>query len=1620
MKFTQGVGYLAVVSILALCAGTASAAPVSWTGAGDGITWTNPANWSSNPALPGPADDVTINVAGTPSITLNANASIRSLNTSETLTITGLNRTLTISTTAVATANVTIDDGARISGGAWDVSAASLRVGNGQNSNSNAILGAAVTGDIVLPSNSSRVTIDVASSFTRVRMQGLNSGLFLNPGTVITGEIRCEATSNTTSVELTSAGALTLAASGSIIMAPGAGGTFQIGPSYWIGSNLTTFTVNGTISNQSANGTLVVDPTTSVNAAGATLSATGGGLLDIRDLSGNVRGPSVSGTDSEVRLAGNYTLNTVTNIATGNFLTLSGTWANTSTINLSGTLNINGGNSGGLGTINRTGGSFAVTGTLDNTGRNIALNAATGDWTIDGGTISGGTVTCSGGARIIASGTSSNNRLLNVAVSGDVVLNSANSRVKIEGTTTFTNLRLAAADTSVGLGDGVVITGNIIGEGASTTARRVEMNGANGTVTISNTGSIRTVAGLAGSLNIGPGYWFGGNMTLVNNGLIASDVATTSTDEVVVNPATSTTSSGTLRAAGGSSLIVNKLIGTVGACTIQDAGSELSLDGTNYTLGSAVNVPAGATLTLNGSWTNASTITLAGQLNIGGTATTAGLGTINRTGGSIAITGTLNNTGSTLALSAATGNYTLDGTLSGGAVTFADGVKLIVSNTSSNARLLNVNVQGDVLLDTNNARVKLEGTTTFNALRMTTGNTSVGLVPGFVLNSPIFAEGANTSTRYIEMSGANGTVSIGATGSMTQAANCGGTLSIGPGYWFGGGMKLINNGLISGLASAKTLTINPSTDYSGSGTVNVTNGTNGTISNAAGTLGTITLADNATDLTISGTYTLSNKVAIPTGTTLTLNGTWGTTNSVNVAGGTLNLGGTVNIAGLNLASFQRAGGTVNLAGTLDNTGNTLTLNSTTGSWVLLGGTITGGNLAFANGSTLQVGADNANRLLNVNVLGDILLTLRNARVKIEGTTRFAAVRFREGVQGVGFSPGYILQDPIINESTVTGRNAVELNGNAGTFTIAPGVSITSNANAGGEFTIGGSWWYGGSMALTNNGTINFLSNSAANTINPATSFAGIGTVNVGGAGTLSVINASGPIGTFNLSGTNTSVNVNSTSGGSYSFSTKPTIPTGTALTLNGGWSLAQGANLTGGAVNLNGAFTTAGLNLPQWTRSGGTLTILGTLDNTGATLALNNNTGPILLSSTTITGGNVTQSGSGVLTIVNDCTLTDVNVTPELTVATANSRVRMLGTSTSPIVRLTGVGTGVGFRTGTILNTAVVCEGTSVRYIDAVPTTASGPATLTIGPSGSIISTGPSVQISDTGGWYTSKMTFTNNGVVAIDTAIPSAYLFLSVTDVTNYDRASKTFTGGTWRLSGTNNGINSINEAVTVGPTTTYDPISVTTNAANVTLSSGAGFNTVFNTLTNNSGSLTLTGRTLATTPVGGTFTNSGTLTLTPSARFNIAGSYTQSPAGTYNAQIGGTQASGAFGQINATGAASLAGTLNATFTANRVCGNIYSILTSTNRTGTWSPANIPPSDPDTVVFLFYPDNNARLAVSTTADFNFDGFVTFEDFDDFVSAFENGEARADFNQDGFLSFEDFDAFIFRFEAACD
>ena len=60
-----------------------------------------------------------------------------------------------------------------------------------------------------------------------------------------------------------------------------------------------------------------------------------------------------------------------------------------------------------------------------------------------------------------------------------------------------------------------------------------------------------------------------------------------------------------------------------------------------------------------------------------------------------------------------------------------------------------------------------------------------------------------------------------------------------------------------------------------------------------------------------------------------------------------------------------------------------------------------------------------------------------------------------------------------------------------------------------------------------------------------------------------------------------------------------------------------------------------------------------------------------------------------------------------------------------------------------------------------------------------------------------------------------------------------------------------------------------------------------------------------------------------------------------------------------------------------------------------------------------------ADLALASSADFNGDGYINGNDYDDFASFFDAGGDRADVNEDGYVNGNDYDAFASAFELGC-
>jgi hypothetical protein len=371
------------------------------------------------------------------------------------------------------------------------------------------------------------------------------------------------------------------------------------------------------------------------------------------------------------------------------------------------------------------------------------------------------------------------------------------------------------------------------------------------------------------------------------------------------------------------------------------------------------------------------------------------------------------------------------------------------------------------------------------------------------------------------------------------------------------------------------------------------------------------LANNGTLRATAGTLQASNltndaEVEV-TGGALTLVGNWINNSTIDQSAGTINLGGTFQVD--NLGTFTGTAGTVNIFGTLDDPGATLALNSDR-IWQLNGGTIRGVTIAdnddggavatfratSANGTLDGVTLAVDTTLLNgaiVTVLNDLMLDdvtlLLNRTDSLTTTASNVQLNFAGGAQTLG-GTGVVEM-----RSAYAGTNAlyytrVQPTG-GGSLTIGAGITVRNSTNS--RNTLLGD----GGLPLTIEGTVIAQSTqTTANTLfitgSPLTNN---GTLRAT-AGTLQASNLTGNVNEAVLGGGTLDLN------GNYAFNQPVNVATGT-LTLRGTWTNNSTIEQSGGTINLGGTFQVD--NLGTFTGTAGTVNIFGTLDDPGATLALN-------------------------------------------------------------------------------------------------------------------------------------------------------------------------------------------------------------------------------------------------------------------------------------------------------------------------------------------------------------------------------------------------------------------------------
>ena len=689
--------------------------------------------------------------------------------------------------------------------------------------------------------------------------------------------------------------------------------------------------------------------------------------LTIRGNNGSMGGPSIinQGTiaadvagQTLTFTGGNLKNQGTLEVKNGAALTLGGSWSNTGTVRVSdGTLNLSGTfiTASDIGKWERIGGTVRISGLVDNTGATLALNSGTGSWLlVPGGTIRGGNVTTSGGAALqIAPVASSFATLDGLTLDTDLTLENTVYVNVINGLTVNGTLSIAALN-GAGLdflgtqtlgGKGLVVI-----DGAESNRLRPQ----SGTLTIGPTLTIRVGRGRIGGSSLGAS-------SIINQGTIVADVA----------------------------------------------GQSLTFFGDSFTNQGTVEVKNGATLTLGGNWANtgvlranASTLILGGRLGTSRPSfTTAGIGKLERSGGTIILTGNLDNTGATLALNAGTGSWILQGTIRGGNITTADGAALVPGFLPGyGAGILDgVTLDGDMTLTDPLPFNVVNGLTLNGTLTMTSSlNQRAGL--------------AFNGTQTL---GGHGQVVFAGTGGDNVLLPTSGTLTIGPALTIRGGsgtigeqsLPLINAGTISADVAGGVITIRGNR-FTNSGVLRLNQGTlvlggtiaglgkfertggtviiTGTLDNSGATLalnagtgslilqgtlrgGNITTSDGAAlvpgflpgygagildGVTLDGDLTLADPLPFNVVNGLTLNGTLTLTSSLNQRAG-LAFNGTQTLGGKGQVVFAGTGGNnvlLPMSGTLT-IGPALTIRGGTG-------TIGEQSLPLINAGTISVnGAD---------------------------------------------------------------------------------------------------------------------------------------------------------------------------------------------------------------------------------------------------------------------------------------------------------------------------------------------------------------------------------------------------------------------------------------------------------------------------------------------------------------------------------------------------------------------------------------------------------------------------------------------------------------------------------------
>jgi hypothetical protein len=1224
-----------------------------------------------------------------------------------------------------------------------------------------------------------------------------------------------------------------------------------------------------------------------------------------------------------------------------------------------------------------------------------------GSFTLEGGTLSGATVT----SDTTITGTSSVGTLNAITLQGTLDLRTNSSSAVFSG-----GLTLSGGTAFLGNAAGTTF-GELLPTGAAETIDGAI--GHPGTITfgLSSSNSLFN-GGLTGPLTLGAnltihgtaGQIYMSNEAFDNKGTITADPKVLGTAAGTISlSGTNWTNDGTIQAQNGDNLA---LTGTASASPAthawtNDAGHTIAVTGGGtLTLASE----SAATTADSTAWLNLGTISSnASTVDLGGYFTFKGLGTYNRTGGTVNLTGTLNNTATTLLLNTTTGSWDLSGgTVNGGTVEATAGNALVGTNSGGTLSGITLNSSGGntspLDMQTNVCSINVSGGLTLSGVTIFLGN-AAGTTFGELLPTgaaeTIDGASGRAGTITFGLNSSNSLLNGGLTGTLTLGANL--TIHGTAGQIYMNNEAFDNKGTIT--ADPKVLntaagTISLSgTNWTNDGTIQAQNGDNltltGTAAASPATHAWTNDAGHTIAVTGGGTLALASESAATTADSTA----WLNLGTINSNASTVDLGGYFTFKGL--STYNRTGGTVNLTGTLNNTATTLLLNTTTGSWDLSGGTV--------NGGTVEATAGNA--LVGTNYGG----TLSGVTLNSSGgnTSPFDT---RTNVSEVKVSGGLTLSGVTIFLGNAAGTTFGELTPTGAAETVDgaighPGTITFGLSDSNGLYNVGSSGLLTLGANLTIDGTAGqiYMSNEAFDnkgtiTADPKVLGTAAGIISLSGTnwtndGTIQAQNGD------NLALTGTAAvspathawtndaghTIAVTGGGTLTLASESAATTADSTA----WLNLGTISSNASTVDLGGYFTLKGLG--TYNRTGGTVNLTGTLNNTATTLLLNTSTGSWDLSGGKVNGGTVEATAGNALVGTNyGGTLSGVTLNSSGgNTSPLDMQTNVCSINVSGGLTLSGVTIFLGNAAGTTFGELL--PNGAAETIDG----ASGePGTITFGLSGSnglyseglsgLLTLGANLTINGTAGDInTGSQAFINKGTITADPKVrgtAAGIISLNGTNWTNTgtiavqnsdtiyaggtisNLSANTLTGGTWKVFANST---LMLDTANSGSSATLNNLNA--NAATLVLD-GANSN-VINPFTDTdalagfdsnlaAGNLTVQdGRTL-NTPA---FTNAGTVLVGTGGTISVA-------SGSNYTQTGGT--------TTISGVLKSAGTGNFNLNAGKLLGNGTATFTGVTNSGGQLDPGLPATAGKLTITGNYTQNaggslNIRINGTTAGQFD-------------------------------------------------